>query len=128
MKRNLFTVFMLAVTTFLLAAGFVYEVAAQEAVLPDAEFRTWRDPNTERLYWNKHLPVYLYLSPNPNGADAHLLKSESMPRYATPFYFDTEGRNFMRTRWAVDPDTKKAIVPQKEVLWEVYADGLLKHT
>lgn len=128
MKRNLFTVFMLAVTTSLLAAGFVYEVAAQEAVLPDAEFRTWRDPNTERLYWNKHLPVYLYLSPNPNGADAHLLKSESMPRYATPFYFDTEGRNFMRTRWAVDPDTKKAIVPQKEVLWEVYADGLAPQT
>ncbi|MFC2413905.1 MAG: OmpL47-type beta-barrel domain-containing protein, partial [Bacteroides sp.] len=128
MKRNLFTVFMLAVTTFLLAAGFAYEVAAQEAVLPDAEFRTWRDPNTERLYWNKHLPVYLYLSPNPNGADAHLLKSESMPRYATPFYFDTEGRNFMRTRWAVDPDTKKAIVPQKEVLWEVYADGLAPQT
>lgn len=101
---------------------------AQEAALPESEFRTWQDPNSGRLYWNKHQPVYLYLSSKPSGEDLHLLKSESMPRYATPFYFDTEGRNFMRTRWAVDPETRKAIVPQQEVLWEVYADGLPPQT
>ncbi len=96
--------------------------------LPVEEYRTWRDPNTERLYWNKHLPVYLLLSPNASGEDFHILKSESMPKYGTPFYFDTEGRNFMRTRWAVDPDTRKAVVPQREVLWEVYADGIAPET
>lgn len=101
---------------------------AQEGDLPEAQFRTWYDSVRGHLYWNKHLPVYLHISPNPDGTDMHLLKSESMPRYGTPFYFDTEGRNNLRTRWAVDPDTKKTILPQREILWEVYADGLPPHS
>ncbi len=129
MKRSLHFLFFFSLFC-VLAMGhtMVWGQQEQEAGLPPEEYRAWRDPETERLYWNKHLPVYLLLSPNPSGEDFHILKSESMPKYGTPFYFDTEGRNFMRTRWAVDPDSKKAVVPQREILWEVYADGLAPQT
>lgn len=128
MKRYLHLLFSFAL--LLLLSGQYTAVFGQEQEdgLPPEEYRTWRDPITERLYWNKHLPVYLLLSQNASGEDFHILKSEAMPKYGTPFYFDTEGRNFMRTRWAVDPDTKKAIVPQREILWEVYADGQAPQT
>ncbi len=128
MKKSLLTVLGSALLFGVLSTVAMTKVLAQEAKLPEPNFRTWQDPKTQRLYWNKHVPVYLYIAPNPEGADAHLLKSEHTPRYAAPFYFDTEGRNNLRTRWAVDPDTKKTIVPQLEVLWEVYADGLAPHT
>lgn len=88
------------------------------------ELPYWRDSVSGRLYWNRHAPVYLFLSPSPSGANGELMKSESMPQYSCPFYFDTEGVNYMRTRWAVDTATRRAIQPQREVLWEVYADGL----
>ena len=39
-------------------------------------------------------------------------------------YLDTEGINYMRSRYAVDPETKKIIRPQQEVMYELYADGL----
>lgn len=84
----------------------------------------WRDSLSGKLYWNKHKPVYLFLAPAPSGADGVLMESQSMPQYSCPFYFDTEGINFMRTRWAVDTATRQAVRPQREILWEVYADGL----
>lgn len=96
-------------------------VQAQE--IPEMPHRHWRDTATRRLYWNKHLPVYLLLSPSPSGANAEMLSSEEMPQWSMPFYFDTEGINFMRTRSAVDTTTKKTIQPEREILWEVYADG-----
>ena len=80
--------------------------------------------NTGKLYWNKNLPVYISLSPNPDGSDGTVLESEISAKYAEPFYFDTEGKNYMRTHWAVDKTTHKAVVPQQEILWEVYADGV----
>lgn len=74
------------------------------------------------LYWQKDKPVYLFVSDSPDGAEPHRLKSERTPKYADPFYLDTEGINFVRTRDAVDPETKK-IIPNTEVMYEIYADG-----
>ncbi|RLD71248.1 MAG: hypothetical protein DRJ10_19605, partial [Bacteroidetes bacterium] len=45
-------------------------------------------------------------------------------KYTNPYYFDTEGKNKIRSKWAVDQQSKKAISPQIEVIWEVYVDGL----
>lgn len=76
-----------------------------------------------KLYWNKELPVYLRISSTPNG-EGHLLESETHKEYVNPLYFDTEGKNYIRTRWAVDKKTGKEVYPREEVLWEVYADGI----
>ena len=44
------------------------------------------------------------------------------------FYFDTEGRNTIRTPSQVDPVTKKAVVPEADIIFDVYADGLAPST
>lgn len=74
------------------------------------------------LYWNKDKPVYLKISETPDG-EGQLLKSKKSAKYTNPLYLDTEGINYIRTRYAVDPETKKTISPAQEVLWEIYADG-----
>ena len=77
-----------------------------------------------KIYWNKTMPVYLRLSDSPEeDAPSYLLNSESTAEYANPYFFDTEGVNYIRTRWAVDQETGEPVYPQLEVVWEVYRDG-----
>ncbi len=89
---------------------------------PTIEQRAFQD-SSGVMYWNKNLPVYISLSTSPDAPKFNL-KSKKYPQYDNPFYFDTEGENFMRTRWAVDKNTRKSIQPQIEILWEVLADGI----
>lgn len=81
-----------------------------------------------KLYVNKALPVYLFLSVTPNLNDGIKLESESTKPYANPLYFDTEGLNTIRTPSCVDPETKKLAYPVRDVVFEVYADGLAPNT
>ena len=83
--------------------------------------------STGKLYWNKSQPVYLFVSDNPEGSEAQKLESERTPEYANPLYLDTEGVNFIRTRDAVDPETKR-VIPNKEIMFEIYADGIPPRT
>ncbi len=83
--------------------------------------------STGKLFWNKHLPAYIFLSPTPSTDSAVKLNSQKSKQYANPFYFDTEGINYIRTHWAVNKKTKKP-VPNVEILWEVYADGIPPYT
>ena len=39
-------------------------------------------------------------------------------------FFDTNGVNYIRSKWAVDPETKKTASPKREVLFPVHADGI----
>ena len=80
-----------------------------------------------RLFWNRMLPFYLKIMATP-GDTGVMLHSESTPQYVDPCFFDTEGKNPVRTIYAVDKTTMKTVVPQLEVLWEVYADGLAPKT
>lgn len=78
--------------------------------------------STGNLYWRKTTPVYLFVSDSPDGPK-HRLKSKTTPQYADPFYLDTEGLNFVRSRNAVNKETMLS-VPDTEVLYEIYADGI----
>lgn len=100
--------------SFALVAFIFFNAKAQKTYYVDS---------AGNLYWNKAKPVYIFVSDNPEGKDSHRLKSESTPKYADPFYLDTEGVNFVRTRDAVDPETGQ-IIPGKEVMYEIYADGI----
>jgi len=75
-----------------------------------------------KLYWNKDLPIYLNISSKPNEKGRQL-KSKVHAQYTNPFYLDTEGLNYIRTRYAVDKDTHKTIYPKTEILFEIYADS-----
>jgi len=74
------------------------------------------------LYWNRALPVYIKLAPSPDGAGVNLVSKE-FEKYTNPVFLDTEGPNFIRTRYAVDKNTRQTVKPQLEVLFEVVADG-----
>ncbi len=92
---------------------------AQTQIIPE---KTSYEDSTNLLYWNKDLPVYLHLSSKPDEK-GDLVKSKISAKYTNPFYFDTEGINYMRTKYAVDTATRNTINPHIEILWEVYADG-----
>lgn len=91
--------------------------------VPNFKKKTYRD-SLNNLYWNKHNPVFVMLSETPNKTDAEVLESKEFKEYTEPFYFDTEGINYIRTNWAVDKETKQTVYPKVQVKWEVYADGL----
>ncbi len=86
--------------------------------------RTYVAPNGN-FYIQKSLPVYLRLATSKDaGAETHLLESKVSAKYTNPFYFDTDGKNTIRTPHAVDPNTKKIVYPLQDVIFEVYADGI----
>ena len=92
---------------------------AQQQLTADKKSHTDAEGN---LYWNREKPVYLRISDTPDGK-GDLLKSKKSSAFVNPLYLDTEGLNYIRTRYAVDPETKKPIYPPQEVLWEIYADS-----
>lgn len=75
-----------------------------------------------KTYVNKSLPIYLKFSTTPDG-EIHDLKSLAHPEDAEPMYLDTEGPNYIRTKWAVDPETKEYALPLREVQMELFADS-----
>ena len=79
--------------------------------------------NDGNIYVQKELPLYLKFSTEPNGPTIDL-KSKSTPNHTDPMYLDTEGINYIRSKWAVNKETKKVEVPKFEVMYELYADGL----
>ncbi len=79
--------------------------------------------NNGNIYVQKQLPLYLKFSTTPDGKNFDL-KSKSTPEYTDPMYLDTEGVNYIRSKWAVDPNTKKTVQPPREVMYEIYADGI----
>ncbi|MBI1184993.1 hypothetical protein GC194_12025 [bacterium] len=96
---------------------------AQEPTRPTFEKRVY--VNGDNTYVHKDLPIYLYFSTsNDPNATKYLLKSKTTGDYANPMFFDTEGVNYIRHRWAVEQNTGKTVEPKIEVLFEVYADGL----
>ncbi len=80
-----------------------------------------------KTYVQKSLPVYLKFSVTPDGKN-YPLTSLQHPSDANPVYLDTEGLNYIRSRWAVDPKTGKPVSPQREVQMELFADGMAPRT
>ena len=104
----------------LLVPGMV--AVAQEPLKHDK--KTFKGPDG-RLYIQKQLPVYLWLS--TSGAETsnkYRLWSEETKRYSNPMYFDTEGYNTVRSPSAVDTSTHRTVYPLRDIIFEVYADGI----
>ncbi len=86
------------------------------------------DPKTNKLYWPEDVGMYLFAADNPEGKNATRLESEASEQYTNPMYLDTENKNYIRSKWAVDKNTKKLASPQQEILFEVYRDGIAPNT
>ncbi len=77
-----------------------------------------------KVYVNKSLPIYVKISTSPDDkAQSFRLPSTTTALYANPMYFDSEGRNTLRSPWAVDTVTKKLAEPKIDIQFEVYADS-----
>ena len=105
--------------TFFLLSFFTY---AQEPVKPVFESSFYQ--NDGKIYANKSLPIYISISSSADGSNPIVLDTPANPSDGSPMYFDTEGENFIRSKWAIDPETKKLTSPKREVLFPVNADGI----
>ena len=99
-----------------------YLTNAQEPIKPIFEPVFYQDQG--KVYVNKSLPIYISISSNPSGSNPIVLDTPLNPSDGSPMYFDSEGVNYIRSKWAVDPDTKKIVSPRREVQFPVHADGL----
>ena len=78
-----------------------------------------------KIFVNKALPVYFKISTTPDDkSPSYTMPSEKTPKYANPMFFDSEGRNTLRSPWAVDTITKKIVEPKMDIQFQVYADGI----
>lgn len=109
----------------MILAALAFNASAQTAQTIKPKY--FKDNSTGKLYWNKKLPVYIWVSTTPDHAE-QLLQKSSNEKYSVPFYLDTEGVNFIRSKNAVDPVTKEPVKPLQEVMLEVYADGVAPET
>ncbi|MFN0049888.1 MAG: OmpL47-type beta-barrel domain-containing protein [Cytophagales bacterium] len=105
---------------FVALASFTVTFAQQQLIHQPKVFVS----KSGNVFWNKKLPVYLKLSTSPDDtAKTYWIRSKITPKYADPFYFDSEGPNMMRTKWAVDRKTGKTIEPKIEVEWAIFNDS-----
>ncbi|MEW7280101.1 hypothetical protein ABW636_16015 [Aquimarina sp. 2201CG1-2-11] len=64
------------------------------------------------------LPIYLFISTNPDLKDGHKLTSAKTPQFANPMYLDGHGTHFVKHTDNVKP------IPEHDVTFEVHADGI----
>ena len=95
-------------------------IVAQEVIVPP--LKPYRSTDG-KIFWNKTLPFYLHISSTPQDT-GFIMYSIQSKDYTNPAYFDTEGENLVRTKFAVDTNTRQPVMPQQELLWEIFADGI----
>jgi hypothetical protein len=109
------------ISSFLLLFLF-FQVFSQEQ--PVYQKKIYVSPEG-KLFINRELPVYLWLSTSPdNSSEKYRLWSEQSAKYSNPFYFDVEGYNSLRSPSAVDTSTHKTVIPEQDIVFEIYADNI----
>lgn len=82
-----------------------------------------------KLYIQRDLGLYVWLSTSEDeSSEKYRLNSEQSPEYSNPMYLDVEGFNSLRSPSAVDPETRKTVYPLRDIVFEVYSDGLAPTT
>ncbi len=104
---------------FILILGFTSQNLLAQNQLEHPK-TTFQDENN-RIFWQVSLPVYLNISPTPDGSKSYPMKntrSQQMQKFAVPMYFDGHGVHYIRHL-----DYEHAISEQ-EVAFEINVDGL----
>lgn len=79
----------------------------------------------DRLYINKHLPLYLWVSSDPdNRENLVLLDATQNNRYANPFFTDTEGFNTIYPNYGVKRLSRDRLIYTRRHIYRVYSDGM----
>ncbi len=72
------------------------------------------DSTNDKIYYNKKLPVYFWISDKPDNTGHDVLLKPEVKKFANPYYFDTEGINTFRV--------KNPRGPYEEAIFEIWAD------
>jgi len=88
--------------------------------MPKHDKKKYVDENGT-LFWPGGHPLYLYVTDNSEAKNIHQLKSKKTPEYTNPMYLDTEGANWIRSKWAYK-DSKYS-TPKQEVEFAIYRDS-----
>lgn len=108
----------LFVLLLIFSCAFIF---AQEQLHHDKQYYTAPDG---KFYYSKYQKAYLFISTSPDeNAKKYRLESPTSPQYTNPMYFAYEGLNRLWSPSCVDTVTKKVVYPQKNINFEVYADG-----
>ncbi len=74
-----------------------------------------------KIYWNMKLPAYITFATKPGGERHHLQTKDGNTKQE--FVFTVEGLNYIKSPWAVDKETRKAVYPKQLVSFPVWVDG-----
>ena len=108
--------------TILLLVALIQVTAFSQT--PDKPVKKVYRSEDNKLYINKDLGVYIWLSTSPDeNSEKHRLISDTSSKYTNPMYFDTEGYNTVRSPSEVDTSTKSVVYPLHDIIFEVYADS-----
>tara|TARA_X000001036_G_C20660948_1_gene798918 strand:+ start:163 stop:1893 length:1731 start_codon:yes stop_codon:yes gene_type:complete len=75
-----------------------------------------------KIYVQRDLPIYLSVSTTKDGKGINL-ETPAHPQDANPMFLDTEGVNYIRSKWAIDKEKQTYHDPKREILFPIYADG-----
>jgi hypothetical protein len=117
----------LILCTAITASGFVFQEtnAQSEPTKPEYAHKVYvADGNT---YIQRSMPMYVKFSVTPDGQN-YPLTSKQHPEDTEPMYLDDEGVHYIRHKWAVNPETGQMVQPPREVIMEIYADGVAPRT
>ena len=129
LRKNLITLIVLSISINSFAQNWgtnpPSDPAKEGPRKPTHEKKTFQDADNN-IYWQVDLPVYINISTSPEEKDVQYqmknVKSESMKSHANPMYFDGHGEHYIRHH---DYDNR---IPEKEVAFKVYVDGLAPST
>ncbi len=80
-------------------------------------YKIFTDSVTGKVYYNKHLPVYFWISTAPDNSGQDVLLRPKVKKFANPYYWDTEGVNTFRVK---NPKNNRGY---KEAVFEIWSDG-----
>ncbi len=81
------------------------------------KYKIFVDTLTNKLYYNRHLPVYFWISTAPDNSGQDVLLQPKVKKYANPYYWDTEGINTFHVK------SPKNLQGYKEAIFQIWADG-----
>lgn len=90
-------------------------------------FETVMFQEGSKIYVQRDLPIYLSVSTS-KGGKAINLETPAHPQDANPMFLDTEGVNYIRSKWAIDKEKQTYHEPKREILFPIYADGIAPKT
>ncbi len=96
---------------------FIFLFNAVALTAQEQKYKIFFDTTHNKLYYNRHLPVYFWISTSPNDDGQDVLLQPKVKKYANPYFWDTEGINTVHFK---NPKNSKGL---KEAVFQLWADS-----